>query len=158
MRSFLVNLVIAVVWLLLSDQPSPGAFVIGLMIGFALLAAFRSILGSQDYVRRCVGVVGFGALFLREFIVANGKVAWVVLFRRRESLSPNLLTYDVSDLVPVEILILSYCITLTPGTTAVEISEDMRTLVVHALEAEDPEAIRAQIDRTLKRPILRFTR
>lgn len=158
MKSFLLNLVIALVWLLLSDRPSPAALAVGLLLGFVLLAAFRPLLGSEDYVRRCVGVVRFTVLFLREFLVANVKVAAVVLFRSRATLAPNFLTYDVSDLKPMEILILCYCITLTPGTTAVEVSQDQRTLVVHALDAQQPDGVRAQIDRTLKRPLLQFTR
>ena len=44
------------------------------------------------------------------------------------------------------------------GTTTVEISDDFKTLVFHALDAGNPPALRAAIDRTLKQPILSFTR
>jgi multicomponent Na+:H+ antiporter subunit E len=158
MRSLSINLMIAVIWLLLSRKPSSAVFAIGFLIGFILLAAFRPILGSHDYVRRSLGLVQFFLIFTREFVVANLKVAWTVLFRSKESLHPNFITYDVSGMSRGEILLLTYCITLTPGTTSVNVSEDFNTLMVHALDADDPEEIRAGIDNVLRRSILAFTR
>ncbi|MBM3879502.1 MAG: cation:proton antiporter [Verrucomicrobia bacterium] len=158
MNSFLLNLLLALVWLLLSDRPSASALAVGYALGFVLIVAFRPLLGSQVYVRRCLGLVAFLARFVREFLWANLKVALLVLGRSRASLHPNFLTYDVSDLKPTEILILSYCISLTPGTTTVQVSADFRTLILHAIDAGNPAAIRAEIDRTLKLPLLRFTR
>jgi multisubunit Na+/H+ antiporter MnhE subunit len=112
----------------------------------------------KAYVRGSLAFAWFVLVFTREFLVANVKVAWAVLFRRRAALHPNFITYDVAGLTPFEILLLSYCISLTPGTTTVQVSEDFQTLILHALDADAPDAIRAGIDRTLKRGILSFTR
>lgn len=158
MIAFGLNLLIAVMWLLLSQAPSAAGFGIGFGVGFAFVAAFRSVIGGEAYVRRCVAFVRFLLVFTREFLVANVKVAGVVLFRSRESLHPNFITFDVAGLTPAEILLLSYCITLTPGTTTVEVAADFQTLVVHSLDAEQPDQIRAELDRTLKQSILAFTR
>jgi multicomponent Na+:H+ antiporter subunit E len=158
MKSFLLNLVIAMVWLLLSQDPSAVTLVIGFLVGFAFVAAFRAVLGSEHYVRSAFAFLRFILMFGREFLVANLKVAWTVLARRRADLHPNFITYDVAGLAPFEILLLSYCISLTPGTTTVQITDDFQTLIVHALDVDDPDAIRASIDRTLKQSILSFTR
>jgi len=158
MNTLLLNLAIALVWLLLSQEPSTATFAIGFLIGYGFVAAFRAVLGSESYVRASLAFGWFVLVFAREFLVANVKVAWVVLFRRRAALHPNFITYEVTGLTPFEILLLSYCISLTPGTTTVRVSDDFRTLILHALDADDPDAIRAGIDRTLKRGILAFTR
>jgi multisubunit Na+/H+ antiporter MnhE subunit len=158
MKSLGLNLLVAVIWLLLSRAPSPMVFAIGFLLGFLFVAAFRPLLGSESYIRRTIALLRFLALFTSEFFVANGKVAWVVLFRARESLHPNFITYDVAGLTRIEILLMSYCISLTPGTTTVDVAPDFRTLIVHALDADRPDDIRAGIDRTLKRGILSFTR
>lgn len=158
MIAFGLNLLIAVMWLLLSQSPSAVVFGIGFAVGFAFVAAFRSVIGGESYVRRCLAFVRFLLLFTWEFLVANVKVAGVVLFRSRESLHPNFITFDVAGLTPSEILLLSYCISLTPGTTTVEVAADFRTLVVHSLDADQPDQIRAELDRTLKQSILAFTR
>jgi multisubunit Na+/H+ antiporter MnhE subunit len=158
MRSFALNLLLAVMWLLLSTVPTAAMFAVGFLLGFALIAIFHGVLGSGDYVRRVVAFGRFALVFLWEFLVANASVVRTVLFRSPASLHPNFITYDVAGLKPFEILLLSYCISLTPGSTTVEVSEDFNTLVLHALDAKDPDALRAQLDRVLKQGILRFTR
>ena len=158
MIPFGLNLLIAIIWLVLSQSPSAIVFGIGFVIGFALVAVFRTVIGGESYVRRCFAFVRFVLLFTREFIVANFKVAFVVLFRSRASLHPNFITYDVTGLTRHEILVLSYCISLTPGTTTVNITPDFNTLILHSLDADRPDQIRAELDRTLKRNLLAFTR
>ena len=158
MRSFALNLLLAVMWLLLSTVPTAAMFAVGFLLGFALIAIFHDVLDSGSYVRRVVALGRFALVFLWEFLVANGSVVRTVWFRSPASLHPNFITYDVAGLKPFEILLLSYCISLTPGSTTVEVSEDFNTLVLHALDAKDPDALRAQLDRVLKQGILRFTR
>jgi multicomponent Na+:H+ antiporter subunit E len=156
--AFIVNLVIAIMWLLLSSQRSLADFVIGLVIGFAMLAGFQVLVGSRDYTRRTLALLGFALAFAKQFVLANLSIAGVVLFRSRDSLSPNFITYDVAELHRGEILLLAYCITLTPGTTSVNLSEDFKTLIIHAMDADQPDRIRREIDVGLRQPLLRFTR
>lgn len=158
MKSFSLNLLIAIIWMLLSAEPSVAAFVLGGLVGFALLAVFHRVLGSGEYLRRGFALARFALVFTREFLVANASVVWIVLFRPNESLHPNFVTYDVAGMKPFEILLLSYCISLTPGSTTVKVTDDFQTLVLHTLDAEDAAAIRARLDRVLKRGILSFTR
>jgi multisubunit Na+/H+ antiporter MnhE subunit len=158
MKSFVLNLLIAVIWLLLSNQPSPGAFAVGFVVGFILLGVFRSVLESSDYVRRVIALGRFLFVFVGEFLAANLNVIRTVLFRSRDSLHPNFITYDVSGLRPMEILLLSYCVSLTPGSTTVKVTDDFTTLVLHAIDADDPGEVRARLDRVFRRGILSFTR
>ncbi len=158
MKSFVLNLLIAVIWLLLSAEPSVTVFALGFVLGFALLTAFHRVLGSADYTRRVFAVGRFLVVFAWEFLLANANVVWTVLCRSKESLNPNFITYDVGGLKPFEILLVSYCISLTPGSTTVQVTDDFQTLVLHTLDADDPPAVRARLDRVLKRGILSFTR
>lgn len=158
MRAFGLNLLIAVIWLLLSQTPSAAVFALGFLVGFIFLAAFRSVVGAEDYIRRWIALARFVWLFIREFVSANLNVAWTVLFRPPEALRPGFVSYDISGLTKTEILILSYCLTLTPGTSTVEITPDFRTLIFHALDAQDPDQLRAQLDKKLKPALLAFTR
>lgn len=158
MKYFGINLLIAVVWLLLNQDPSVAVFIIGFLIGFALLGIFAGVLDSGDYVRRAFGAARFLLVFLREFVLSNISVLRAALFRSRESLHPNFLTYDVEGLTPFEILLLSYCITLTPGTTTVKVSDDFKTLVLHSIDSDDAQSVRDYLDRVMRPGILRFTR
>ena len=158
MRSLILNLILAGMWLLFHQNPNLAQFIIGFATGFILLALFQSVIGSANYVRRGLSFVRFLVVFLREFILANVAVTMTVLFGARKKIHPNFITLDVDGMKPFEILILSYCITLTPGTTSVEIEDDFKTLIVHALDAEHPEKVRDQINSTLRESILEFTR
>jgi multisubunit Na+/H+ antiporter MnhE subunit len=158
MRTLALNLFIAVIWLLLSEQPSLTTFWLGFGLGFGLIALFRRVLPRESYVARVVGVVGFVVVFAREFVLANVDLLRTVFLQSREDLEPNLITMDVSGLTKLEILLLTYCISLTPGSVTVQIEPDFQTLVVHALNGREPEAVRRQINDTLRRAILGFTR
>ena len=158
MKPLFLNLLLAVMWLLLSSQRTASVFALGFVLGFALLALFHRVLGSSDYTRRAFALVRFLLIFAWEFIAANGNVVATVLFRSKQSLRPNFITYDVAGLSPFEILLVSHCISLTPGSTTVQVAEDFQTLVLHTLDVHDPAAVRAHIDRVIKRGVLSFTR
>jgi multicomponent Na+:H+ antiporter subunit E len=158
MTQFLLNMVVALLWLLLTGRPTLVALGIGFLLGFALMVLARPLFPQSRYVSRTWAFVRFWLVFLREFVVANIKVARAVLLLPIDTLRPDYLEYDISDLSPGEAVLLSHCVTLTPGTATVEISDDGRTLVIHALDAGDPEGVRRGITQNLKNRMLEFTR
>lgn len=158
MNSFALNLVIAFTWLLLQVRASFPSFVVGFLLGFALIRLFPGVLDSREYTRRTYAVALFAGIFLKQFVTACIQLIWIVLFRPASALHPRIITYDISGLTKFEILLLSHCITLTPGSSCVGISEDLDTLVLHVLDTDAPDAVREEIDRTLKRGILAITR
>lgn len=107
---------------------------------------------------RLLGFAAFAWCFTRELILANLTVAKAVLFQPRSVLAPGFVTYDLRGLTSFEIVVLTHTITLTPGTTSVEVSADQASLLVHALDARDPDAVRASIKSGLEAPLLRWTR
>lgn len=159
MTAFTLNMVMATLWLLLSSTPGVPSFLIGFMTGYVIIAGFRGLIpDGAVYIRRTRALGRFALYFLWQFLVANFSVAAAVLFRPRARLHPEFVEVDVSALRPPEILLLTYCITLTPGTVSIRLSDDYRLLTVHALDASDPEAIRRDLQRQLVEPILAFTR
>lgn len=108
--------------------------------------------------KRAFGLLAYVLHFSRELVLSNITIAKAVLLEKREDLAPGFLTYPLSGLSRFEIIMLTHSITLTPGTTSVEISEDKSQLVVHAFDARDPEAVRASIKKGLEIPLLAWTR
>lgn len=107
---------------------------------------------------RVIGFLVFGVVFVRELVLANIAVAKSVLFQPLHRLSPGFVRYSIKGLSEFEVLVLSHCITLTPGTTSVEVSENRDTLVVHALDSSNPDAVCTGIKKTLEAPIMAWTR
>jgi len=157
-RTLLLNLTIAVLWLLLSDSPDTVTFFVGFAVGMVLLALFEPVLPKERYHGRVLAVLRFLGVFVREFTLANVDLVRTVLLQSRDDLHPNLLTLDVSGMTRAEILLLSHCISLTPGSVTVQIEPHFRWIMVHALSARDPAAVRERINATFRRAILDFTR
>lgn len=113
---------------------------------------------ARSFWRRAPGVFVFMACFIRELVLANITMAKVVLFQKNTDLAPDFFAYDTTGLTSFEIVLLTHCITLTPGTTSVELNDEGTRLVVHALDARDPAAVCLGIKQTLERPLLGWTR
>lgn len=154
---FVINIMLAVLWLFLHGGGLVN-FIAGFVIGFILLYLFQAILQSRSYVRRVLAFFRFVGVFLVEFIKSNLIIAARVLWSPVEDIHPNFITFDVTGMNRWEIFLLSQCITLTPGTTSVDLINDDRTLVVHAFDADDPDEVREHIETSLKSAILRFCR
>lgn len=158
MRVFLLNLAIALLWTFLDPKPALPEFLFGFGMGFVLVWLGRGLFPESRYVPRSLAFVGFVLGFGREFLRSNAELAAAALFRRPEDIASGFLEYDTSGLGAWEVLLLSHCITLTPGTTTVEISGGGDRLLLHAFDASDPERVRRDIDRMLRDPLLRWTR
>ena len=53
-----------------------------------------------------------------------------------------------------EIMLLANLISLTPGTLSVDVSTDRSTLYIHAMDVDDPDALRQEIRDGFERRIL----
>lgn len=157
MKALALNLMIALIWMLLTGV-TLASTVIGFVIGFAMFAIFPDVMQSKDYVRRTLAAVVFLGVFARAFLESSAQLLWLSIKPDLSTLQPRVITYDVRGLNRLEILLLSHCISLTPGTTTIDVSDDFSFLTLHVLDAPDPAAVRRGIDSTLKRGILAFTR
>ncbi len=103
-------------------------------------------------------VLRFAAGFGWEFLRACFEVAGVVLLTPTRRLRPGFLVYPAGELTRLEALLLSYCITLTPGTTTADYDPERGHMIVHSLGIQSDEQVRDGIKRRLHDPIMAFTR
>ncbi len=93
-------------------------------------------------------------IFLRELTLS----AWDVI---KATLSPEIRARPGVVAVPLRlrskagVTLLADMVTLTPGTTALHVSEDRSILYVHVMNIESPEAVRQSIADRLERPTMR---
>jgi multisubunit Na+/H+ antiporter MnhE subunit len=153
-----LNTALALIWFFLGDEPTPDRFVVGFITGFLIVAAFERALPNPGYARRVLAFFRFLLVFTRELVMANLTMARAIALRRRAGCVPALVEYPAAHLTRTEILLLTHCITLTPGTTTVEITPDFKTLVLHAYDGADPQAVVAGIRSSLEASITAFLR
>lgn len=124
---------------------------------YGLLALFRKAIGCEAYVKRVRAFFVFVVGVVFEIIRSNLRIMWVSLSRNAGFIEGQFVDYDVSGLSEFEVLLISYCIGLSPGTMVADRSEDGNTLVLHIF-ATDADDARKVINRTLRDNILAFTR
>jgi multicomponent Na+:H+ antiporter subunit E len=158
MNLFLTNLLLAFLW---GSSQGLGldTLAFGFVLGMGVLRLGLPLYPRQaPYFRRVFGFIRFIAVFVRELVLSTVSVARVVLLQHPRDLYPNLLTLDTRGMSGFEVLMLSQCITLTPGTCTVMVGPEKNWILVHALEGRDAQAVREGIESSLKEAILRFSR
>tara|TARA_R110002020_G_scaffold189446_2_gene388433 strand:+ start:27400 stop:27873 length:474 start_codon:yes stop_codon:yes gene_type:complete len=153
MSLFLVNVLLALTWAAVTGSFTFLNFAFGFVLAVFALSLIREQVGSIGYFSRARRVISLLLLFVYELVLSAWKVAVVVLSPRMD-LKPGILAYPLRVDRDFEITILANLITLTPGTLSVDVSEDRRTLYVHALDASDPDATRRDIAEGFERKIM----
>ena len=146
MIHFALNLLLAIIWMLLSSDFSLRGLLIGFLIGFLAIGFGRAATGSGTYVRATIGILRLGLGFLRELVISNLQLAWDLL-RPHPPFRPGFVRFPVGDLGPPETVLLANLISLTPGTLTVDIRDDGTELIVHSLYAGDPDQVRLAMRR-----------
>lgn len=77
--------------------------------------------------------IGFAVFFARELLLANLRVAWLIL-RPRRRLRPAIVAVPLDVRSDLAIQLLATTITLTPGTLSLDVASDRRTLYVHVID------------------------
>ena len=145
-QKFLLNLVLASVFVALTGSVTFFDFVVGFLIGAGVVSMLTRAAGGPGYLRRIFGLVRFGLYFVWILVKANLDVAREVV-TPGYGMQPRLLAYDVSGLTDVELTTLAGAITLTPGTLSADISDDQQTLYIHAMYVELGDGLRNRLMR-----------
>lgn len=137
----LLSVVLVFVWMLLQNDFSMGALVLGGVLGVAIPIITSGFWPSRPPVRAYGRAIAFILLVMYDVIVANIAVARLVLFRASHRLKPCWIAVPLELKSPEAISLLAGTITMTPGTVSCDLSADGRSLLVHCLDAPDPDAV-----------------
>jgi multicomponent Na+:H+ antiporter subunit E len=152
MSRYVNAIFLAIVWAALTGSFTLPNFGFGLLLGWLALYLVREQLDIRRGRYRGVGMASLAVLFVRELLLSGWRVAKLVTSPRMD-LKPGIFAYPLSVDRDFEITLLANMITLTPGTLSVDVSEDRRTLYVHALDCSDVEASIAEIRTVFERKI-----
>lgn len=148
-----VNLVIALIWMLLQDTPSLNQFIFGYLLGAGVLYYIHRQAATPFYLRRVVAGIELVVIFLYEVAWSSLRVAYL-LAHPKLPINPGLLALPLDARSDVQITMLAGMITMTPGTLSVEVSHDRSHLFIHALELDDPTETAQTLKKKFERRIL----
>ncbi|MEM9012668.1 MAG: Na+/H+ antiporter subunit E [Pseudomonadota bacterium] len=141
MNSLLVNLMFAAAWAALFGAFTTLTLVSGFILGFGVLWLLQPLTGgSSTYFLRVWYWLKLIAMFHYELVVSSLSVLWDI-FTPNHRARPAIIDMPLDVKTDAGILLVTNLISLTPGTLSLDVSEDRTTLKVHAMFAEDPEAV-----------------
>ncbi|KAA1042553.1 Na+/H+ antiporter subunit E [Macrococcus equipercicus] len=150
---FLINLSLTLLWCLITMSFSFGNIVLGFLFGLFAVFVMRPFLPGRFYLRPLVKSIRLCIIFIIELVKANVQVFKIVLSKEID-ISPAFFAYPTELTKDWEISLLSQMITLTPGTVVVAVSNDRKTLYIHAINfsnlEDEIEGIRSSFEAAIK--------
>ncbi len=150
----ILTLVIAGVWMALANDVTLGNAILGLALGLAVPLLTQAYWPDRPRFRKPWRVVDFALVVLWDIVVSNIQVAWLILFRRGDSLRSQFIRVPLALTNAEAITILAGTITMTPGTVSADLSADGTAILVHCLETDDPDATVTAIKQRYERRLM----
>lgn len=143
---------LAVGWMVLHERYAAGEFIVGYVIGAAIVLLHGKFWPGSIRVVRPGRLLQLGMTFIGDMIVANLIVAWTVI-RPRLDIQPAflILPLDLDD--DFRITLLANLISLTPGTLSVDLAPDRSALYIHCLDCRDDSDTIERIKERFEKPL-----
>ena len=146
-----LTFLLTLVWMLLANSPSLNSLVFGLFLGIVIPFITQPYWPDRPILRNWPMVMEYILVVLWDIVVANITVARIILFKRDADRQPNWICVPLELRTPEAITVLAGTITMTPGTVSADLSSEGHNLLVHCLDAPDPEAVRDEIKHRYER-------
>jgi multicomponent Na+:H+ antiporter subunit E len=153
----LLNVVLAFLWMFIKVSYDPISFIKGFIFGLLIIFVLRRSFGSRFYLFRLLSFIKLVFIFIKELILSNIAIVKVVL-KPKLDMSPAIFAMDTELTKDWQITLLSSLITLTPGTLVIDVSEDNKTLFIHAMNIGEVEDEINSIKSSFEKAILEVSR
>jgi multicomponent Na+:H+ antiporter subunit E len=158
MQNFITNILLSLLWALLTGNVTEGNLALGFLLGYGALWLLNPITGRTDsYFKKTRQTIQFVLFFTKELIVSSWRVATDVI-KPLPQMRPGIIGIPLDAETDLEITMLANVISLTPGTLSLEVSKDRKTLYIHAMYVINPDDLRVEIKEGLERRLLELLR
>jgi multicomponent Na+:H+ antiporter subunit E len=157
MRLFVVNLLLALLWVALGARFTLPNLIVGFLLGY--LVTYLGERGSSEgrYFKRVPLAIGVALFFLGELVRSSLRIAWDVLTPTHR-MRPAVIGVPLEAKTDAEITLLAQLISLTPGSLSLDVSSDRKTLYVHVMYVDDVNETRRRIKEGFETRVLRLLR
>ena len=150
---FVLNIILAIIWMFLSGSYTFNNFLLGFLIGIGLVYLFKKVLPGSFCLKRVYKVIKLIVVFFIELMKANIDVSKIVLQPRLKN-QPGFFIYHTDLKHDWQIVLLSNLITLTPGTVVLGISDDRTKIYIHSIDfstkEEEIESIKSSLEKVVR--------
>ncbi|WP_419886909.1 Na+/H+ antiporter subunit E [Neobacillus niacini] len=153
----LLNVVLAFLWMFIKVSYDPISFIKGFIFGLLVIFVLRRYFHSRFYLFRLWSFIKLTFIFIKELILSNIAIVKIVL-KPKLDMRPAIFAMDTVLTKDWQITLLSSLITLTPGTLVIDVSEDNKTLFIHAMNIGEVEDEINSIKNSFEKAILEVSR
>lgn len=153
----LLNLTLSLAWAFAKGSLTAGRLAEGFVLGFLALALTGRAIGADVYLRKTLALGRLLAYFVRDLVLANLRVAFDIV-TPHHYMRPGVVAIPLDVETDLEITLMGNLITLTPGTLALDVAADRRTMYIHFMYIKDPAEVRREIKDGLEKRILELMR
>ncbi len=154
MSSLVANILLAIVWALFFGGFTWLTVLSGLAVSYGILWLLQPLQGGpSSYFKRVWYWLKLIVLFHYELLVSSVQVLWDI-FTPRHLSNPAIIEMPLDVKSETGILLVTNLISLTPGTLSIDVSEDRKTLKLHVMFADDPEAVCKQLKSGMERWVI----
>ncbi|MFN2410152.1 MAG: Na+/H+ antiporter subunit E [Halomonas sp.] len=146
------SLLLLFVWLLLVRSIAPGHIVLGGALAILIPLLTNRFWDTRPRIKKPLLLARFVLRVLGDIITANFEVAYLIANPWRK-LNPHFVEYPLMLEERFTITLLASTISLTPGTVSANLRMDGKSLLIHALNETDEEALIEQIRERYERPL-----
>ena len=151
------NIMLSLIWVMLSGNTSIPNFAFGFALGFGILYLTVRGADNRKYFYRVPKTFRFLLRYIYEMFKANLQVARTIMLRKMD-VAPAIIKYPLEAKTDFEITMLSNFISLTPGTLVMDISDDKKVMYIHTLYYKDKESFMRYIRLHLEIKLLEVIR
>lgn len=152
-NAFGLNVVLAIAWMGFTASVTLSGLLVGFVIGYVALWLIQPLIGTSSYFRRVVAWIRLIVMFHYELIVSSIDVTIDVLTPRHRA-KPAIIKVPLDVKTDFGVLLVTNLISLTPGTLSLDVSDDRKTLSVHAMFGDDPEALCRQLKSGMEKWVI----
>jgi multisubunit Na+/H+ antiporter MnhE subunit len=158
-RSALVVLLLTVVFCLTLASYDPWDMLVGAVLGSIVLAVFHNALPEiqgkparelPSLPSRILRFIPFAGITVWEFLIGSVRVAAIVIGLRKLE-HPGIVAVPIGDRSKFGVVVTGITTSLAPGSILLDVDWDRNLMLVHVIDASDPDQIRADMQKLYDR-------
>lgn len=152
-RSAFVVLLLTIVYCLVLASTDPWDMLLGAILGSIVLFVFHGavpgIQGKPDdelpsLPSRMVHFIPFAGITIWEILIGSVRVAAIVMGLRKLD-HPGIVAVPIGDRSKFGVVVTGITTSLAPGSILLDVDWDRRLMLVHVIDASDPDKVRADM-------------
>jgi multicomponent K+:H+ antiporter subunit E len=150
-----LSALLLIVWLLLQQSLAPAHLLSGVILAVLVPRLCAAFLAPPARLRAWPEALRLMAVVLWDIVQSNLTVARLVLDPRAAP-RPAWLRVPLDTRHPTAVTLFAAIITTTPGTVSCVVDDECWEILVHALDADDPQAMVDQMKQRYEAPLRRI--